>query len=346
MAPLLYDFMSESHYEMTPYVNAWGGTPDKGFSQFLDLPRYSTGYVTLFHTLGFMTETHMLKPYNRRVESTYAYLLGVLDFLSKEGKTVVRHRNQAKELVKVQQQFPVTWKLDRSQHSDLLFKGYEPEYRVSEVTGQQRLKYNRNRPFERIVPYYNHYIPDIIVDKPDYYFVAQGWHDIIERLQSNGVEIEQFERDTIIKVEVYYIEDYSSPDKPWEGHYFHSEVEVRKASKQVQFYKGDYKIAVNQWVNRYIIETLEPQAADSFFRWNYFDTILGQKEHYSAYVFEDYAKQLLADNPRLKTEFEEKRKSDPEFSKSSRAQLDFIYQRSSHYEKEYRISHVFRYSVN
>jgi hypothetical protein len=45
----------------TPYVNAFSETPDNGFMQFFDSPRYSTGYTSLFNTIGFVVETHMLK---------------------------------------------------------------------------------------------------------------------------------------------------------------------------------------------------------------------------------------------------------------------------------------------
>jgi hypothetical protein len=52
---------------ITPYVNVFGRTPEEGFSQFFDAPRYSTGYTTIWNTLGLMIETHMLKPYDKRV---------------------------------------------------------------------------------------------------------------------------------------------------------------------------------------------------------------------------------------------------------------------------------------
>ena len=47
---------------MAPYVYSLGSTPDDGIMGFLETPKYSTGYATLFGTLGFTTEAHMLKP--------------------------------------------------------------------------------------------------------------------------------------------------------------------------------------------------------------------------------------------------------------------------------------------
>lgn len=66
--------MLKRNHAMTPYVNVYGVSPENGFSQFMDHPRYSTGYTTLWNTLGFMIETHMLKPYKDRVLGTQAIM--------------------------------------------------------------------------------------------------------------------------------------------------------------------------------------------------------------------------------------------------------------------------------
>ena len=105
--------------------------------------------------------------------------------------------------------------------------------------------------------------------------------------------------------------------------------------QEVEFYAGDYVIYVNQPNNRYIVETLEPQAIDSFFNWNFFDSILGQKEGYSSYVFEDTAAELLQKDPALKQKLEAEKQKNPELAKSGRAQLDFVYKNSDYYEKTY-----------
>ncbi|NQY05055.1 MAG: M14 family metallopeptidase, partial [Flavobacteriaceae bacterium] len=71
LMPGLENDLASKKLDITPYVNVWGTTPEAGWSQFMDYPRYSTGYTTLFNTLGMMVETHMLKPYKARVEQTY-----------------------------------------------------------------------------------------------------------------------------------------------------------------------------------------------------------------------------------------------------------------------------------
>jgi hypothetical protein len=86
---------------------------------------------------------------------------------------------------------------------------------------------------------------------------------------------------------------------------------------------------------RYLLETLEPTAPDSFFNWNYFDTILQQKEGFSPYVWEDKASEFLNDHPIIKAQFEAKKVSDPNFANNWYAQLDWIHKQSPNYERSH-----------
>ena len=95
-----------------------------------------------------------------------------------------------------------------------------------------------------------------------------------------------------------------------------------------QFYAGDYLVLTNQSNVRYILETLDPQAKDAFFVWNFFDSFMQRKEYFSGYVFEDYAAQFLRENPAFQKEFEEKKDADTSFANSASKQLMFIYENS------------------
>ncbi len=344
MMPKMFQHMMNVDVKMTPYVNAWGATPDKGWPQFFDGPRYSSGYAALFQTIGFMSETHMLKPYKNRVEATYHFLLGTTRFMNMEGNKIMKLKKAARSKVKTQKEFPISWKLDRSVSTTIEFEGYTPEMVPSALSGDQRLKYHRDQPFKKSVPYYNKYVPDVTVTKPDFYIIPQGWHRVIEKMKLNGVEMERLTEDKTMEVEAYHIEDYNSPKSPYEGHYFHSKVEVSKKTILWKFRKGDVLVPVNQINNRYIVETLEPQAYDSFFRWNYFDSILQMKEHYSSYVFEDLAVEIVKENADIREALEKKRQEDPDFAQDGRAQLDFVYKKSDHYEKAHLLYPVFRFN--
>lgn len=344
--PSLYKRMKEMDTEMCPYVNAWDHTPDKGFEGFLETPRFATGYTTLFHTIGFVTETHMLKPYPQRVEATYSFLYAITELAGKNIQQIKSARKKAKEETLNQQTFALQWKVDTTKVDSLFFRGYEAAYKRSDVTGQDRLYYDRSKPFNKNVPYYNNFKVTAEVNRPKAYIIPQAWSKVIERLKLNTVKMEKLISDTTIKVNAHYISSYKSGSKPYEGHHLKTETQIETKQQIISFFKGDYVIYCNQEANRYIIETLEPKGADSWFTWGFFDGILQQKEWFSDYVFIDEAEKMLKNDAKLKQEFESRKASDTAFAKDQWQMLYWLYQRSKFFEPSFNRYPVYRVEFN
>ncbi len=345
LIPDLKQKMKKQKWSIIPYVNVYGNrTPNEyGIPQFFDSPRYSSGYASLFHSLGFINETHMLKPFKQRVMATYDFMIAMLEHLNKQGKQIQQMRKATAAKVAQQQKFTIGWKMDRSQFKEITFKGYTPKMIDSKVTGKKRLFYDRAQPVTKKIKYYNVFKPSLTIQKPKAYVISKAWHNVIDLLKKNGVKVQQLTKDQTIAVDAYYITDYKSYSQPFEGHYVHYATQVNTKPQKVKFYEGDYVVFVNQPANKYIIATLEPQATDSFFSWNFFDTILQQKEGFSSYVFEDIAEKLLKESPDLRKRFEAKKQADAKFRENARQQLTFIYQNSPYYEKEHLRYPIFRY---
>src|SRR5690606_9422940 len=289
----------EHDWEITPYVNVYNDVPDKGFQQFLDTPRYSTGYAALWNTLGLMIETHMLKPYKDRVEGTYRALQSVVDVAERDGPTIKDLRARAQRKYLTERYYPVNFKADSTNISKLIFKGYEGEMINSELTGGSRLQYDQSKPFEKEIDYYNNFEPTERIEIPRAYVIPQGWWNVIDNLKMNKIEMTTLTRDTVMQVEVYRIDSYETRVNAFEGHYPHYNTTVSKTLENVTFRKGDIFIKTFQPGVRYLLETLEPITTDSFFNWNFFDPILQQKEGFSPYVFEDEAARILAEDVEL-----------------------------------------------
>ncbi|MGN6166002.1 MAG: hypothetical protein ACTHOF_15815, partial [Flavisolibacter sp.] len=186
------------------------------------------------------------------------------------------------------------------------------------------------------------YRDTLSVEKPKAYIIPQGWWKVIERLQANRVQMQRLAKDTAIEVQWYKIENYQAIPRPFEGHHLNTKVQVSKNTKTIHFRKGDYYIPLNQIANRFLIETLEPQAEDSYFAWNFFDPVLGQKEGYSDYHFEDVAAEYLKQHTEIKTKLEEKRATDTSFAKNADAQLNFVFQNSIYFEPAFLQYPVYR----
>ena len=342
MMPTLKQKLLEKNWDITPYVNVFNQVPEEGFSQFMDYPRYSTGYATLFNCLGVMVETHMLKPYKQRVEGTYELMKSMIDITEEQGDKISELRNSALANFQSKKTYPLDWIIDTTKTTTLNFKGFEGHFIESKITGANRLKYDRTKPFTKKISYQNYFKPSLEVKIPDAYIIPQGWHNVIDLLKLNAVKMHVLERDSTITVESYKIEDYKTREMPFEGHYLHYKVTVSKNNQNITFKKGDVIIKTAQPSFRYIIETLEPQAPDSFFNWNFFDTILQQKEWVSPYVWEDLALKILDKNPKLKVEFEEKKKNEKDFTDQWYAQLDWIHKQSKYYEKAHLQYPIYR----
>jgi len=284
----------------------------------------------------------MLKPFDQRVNATYALMQCFIDFTSRNSIIIKETRERARNALKTQATFPITWKLDKSKFTTITYKGYTAGYKASEVSGHPRLYYNRTKPFEVQVPFYNYYQADGFVEKPKAYIIPQGWWKIIELLKLNKVEMSRLKKDSSIEVEVIRIDDYKTTTMQYEMHHPNSNVKISSTKQRMNFRKGDYYVPMNQVANHFLIETLEPQGEDSYFAWNYFDAILGQKEGYSAYAFEDIAADYLKTNPALKEKLEQKRVVDTAFAKNGGAQLNFVFQNSPYFEPVSRRYPVYR----
>jgi zinc carboxypeptidase len=340
--PGLYASMKQKGYDLVPYVSFGGNSPDAGMTAYFDGPRYSSGYATLWHTFAFVPETHMLKPYDQRVKSTYALMQSFIEFTATNSATIKKLRDQTKASVKTQTDFPISWVLDRDRSGEVTFKGYEAGRKPSNISGQPRLYYDRDKPYEKKIKYFNYFNTKTSIKKPTAYVVPQGWWKVIDLLKLNKVEMRRLSKDSSIEIEVYKIDDYKTAPRQYEMHHLNSDVKVSSSTLTIKFRKGDYLIPLNQVANRFLVEVLEPQADDSYFAWNYFDAILGQKEGYSGYAFEEIAEEFLKNNPDVKTKLEQRRATDTAFAKNGSAQLNFVYQNSPYFEPDYMKYPVYR----
>ena len=342
MMPEIVKDLNKKKVEITPYVNAFDDTPDNGFAQFFDSPRFATGYTSLFNSIGFVVETHMLKKYSDRVKVTYDYMVSTIDFTDKNYQKIKDLRLKNELQYQSGKKYTLKWEIDSSKVEKITFLGFEGSHKKSDVTTGNRLFYDRNKPYKKTIPYYKEYksAKEIIIPKA--YVIPKGFWHAIDLLKSNNVQYSQLKNDTIIEVESYKITDFKTSTNAYEGHYLHRNTAVSSKKEKIKFYEGDYLFQTNQKAVKYLLETLEPEAIDSFFNWNFFDTMLQQKEGYSEYVFEDLANQILKENPALKLELEQKKTTDLIFEKSPEAQLDWVYKHSVHYEKAHLQYPVYR----
>lgn len=342
LLPALYKAMEDSGLPMCPYVMS-DGTPDKGILGFNDSPRYSSGYAALFGAISLLTETHMLKPFLQRLESNYVFMDLLVRQLITDAETIaaLRYRHEAYD--RSMSEYPLQWRPDKDRADTILFRGYAAAYRPSEVSGQPRLYYDRDKPWVATIPYYDYYTPSLYADRPLYFLIPQAWEEVIQRLEWNGVRMARLIRDTVLSSDYMRIASYQTMRRPYEGHYPHYDVSVTPEHTERQWRQGDVAVPLDQPAFRYLMETLDPRGEDSFFAWNFFDAMLSRKEGYSDYVFEDLASEFLQARPDIQEALQAKKDADPDFAANPGAQLFFIYERSPWSEPGYLLYPVARH---
>lgn len=333
MLPALFAGMEARGWPTCPYVNPVQDSPDHGIAEFLETPRFSTGYAALHHTIGFMPETHMLKSFAARYDSMRALVETALEFTVAHGATIAALRRVDRANFSEAATLPVHWSMDPAQRASFLFKGYAAVYRPSILGDYTRLAYDRSAPWERDIDYYNSFPADVEVQAPAAYIVPQQWREAIERLRWNGVQMERIDADGLRQVDFYQVLAVQSRANAYEGHMFHDEVDLERRSGMLAVRAGDYLVRLDQAQARYAVEMLEPQGHDSFFRWGLFNSVLEKKEAYSDYVFEDHAAELLRDEPALKTAFTAWKAANPALLNDQNAVLDFIFANCARYRE-------------
>lgn len=330
--PSVKQALSKKGTDLFPYIELKEDVPDKGIVAFNDLPRYAMGYASLFHSVSFTLETHMLKPFPQRVEATLQFIEELLPWMRKNAKEIEHARKTAIEWSYRQHFFRFNYKMTEKADT-LIFKGFTSGYKTSEVSGLPRLYYDRSRPFEKKVPYYGQYIAEDSVEVPEYYFVSVADKRVIERLSANGIRYWPLRSDSSVLVEQLFVVSFATGENPYEGHYLHGEVLIESRKDTVLLSKGTLCIPTVQPGRQWLVSVMEPATEDSFFAWNFFDSHLQRKEHFSPYVFEDKAAELLRTDPRLRSELEAKKRENKAFAENGYAQLEFIYSNSPYFEK-------------
>ena len=340
LLPEMTQALKKKNWDLFPYVETVKETPDDGIYQFNDLPRYAMGYASLFNAMAFTVETHMLKPFPDRVRATYDFMKYLIEWSKENAALIETARVKSNEWTKKKAYF--TYNYNRTADKDsILFKGFTARVDTHEITKLGHLTYDISKPYERKIPFYKYYNPKDSIAIPSYYLVRGQERKIIEQLAANGIAIETLKEEKKLRVKAQVVRSFDAISKPYEGHYMHPSKDIERVEQWITFRPGDVLISTKQIGGQFLHSVLQPEAEDSYFTWNYFDSYLQEKEYFSNYVFKDKIKEILQNNPELKKAYETKRQNDSDFANSEWQQLYFLYQNSVYFEPSYMMLPVF-----
>ncbi|MBE9481874.1 MAG: peptidase M14 [Bacteroidetes bacterium] len=328
--------MEKAGYPIFPYVafRRWHD-PKSGLRSMLSTPRLSQGYSAIQNRIGFLIENHMLKDYKTRVSATYEALIITCKFLNKEYEKLIMLNKIADEYSAGSEfrskKFPIDF---RASNDSIMvdFKGFEYEVERSNLSGGNWFKYS-DKPVDFKLPYFNNQNPVVEVDLPEAYIIPPEWIDVIERLELHGIKYSQLDEPVVIPVKTYKFKNVSWRQLPYEGRHPVS-FDYDEIIEEREFSAGSVVIDMNQRTARVIAHILEPKAPDSYLYWGFFDAIFEQKEYAESYVMESLARKMLAEDPELKKEFEQKKTNNPDFANNFWAILNWFYSKTPYWDQK------------
>ncbi|MBL1212122.1 MAG: peptidase M14 [Ignavibacteriae bacterium] len=342
--PFVEKQVEDDGFLISPFVGFIDGDVRNGIYDWIASPRFSNGYASLQNTLGLLIETHMLKPYKERVFSTLSLLTAVLELVNSDNENILEmnakaEQDRMKRYGSERELYPYKFKRTND-YDTFIYKGLKPIEKFSEITGGKINTYT-DIPVEYEVPYYNKDSVTNYIDPPLGYIVPAEWKSIIEICDAHGINYIELNDDKLYTVEKIKFRDVEFASFPYEGRFIPS-YNYDKTIEEFTASKGSFYIPVKQRTVGVILNLFEPDASDSFVKWGFFNTIFEQKEYFENYSMEPIAKKMLAEQPELKKEFEEKLKSDEDFRNDPYSRLNFFYENSPYYDQQLNVYPILR----
>ncbi len=326
--------MAADGFPMIRYVSFrnWHD-PRSGLQAWAAGPRFSQGYAAVRNRPGLLIETHMLKDYPNRVQTSGLLVRHTMAWLNAHGgelRAAVEAADRATASPGFRDRpFPLTFqRSDSSRTIDFLGVAYETL--TSEVTGGD---YNRfgTEPEIWKVESYDTVEPERTVDLPAAYLVPPEWTAVLDRLRWHGARFRRLAVPVDLAVRTYRFQDATWGQRPYEGRNT-VEFGIAAGTETLIFPAGTAVVPVGQPAARAIAHLLEPGGPDSLARWGFFNAVFDRVEYVESYVIEAMIPQMLADRPELAAELEAAKAADPAWAKDPWNIRMWFYERTPYYD--------------
>ena len=320
--------------------------PRSGFAVTTAPPRFSHEYAAARNRLGVLVETHSWKSYAQRVAATHDTLQVLFEQALAEQASWRAAAARADEAAARLAGTDVVlgYQADATPRT-IDFPGYAYTVTTSEISGKGWIVYDETKPEIWHIPLYDHMVPALTVHAPRAGYVVPAtqaaWLAPLLRRQGIHFDVLTGGHDDLA-VEGYRIAELSY-GAPFEGH---TPVKVTGAWRPTKqsFPAGSLLVPIAQKRALLVLHLLDPGAPDSVVAWGLCSAMFEQKEFMEDYVLEGEARRMLAADPKLKAEFEQRLAGDTAFAQSPEKRLAFFYERHPSWDQ--RIGWVPVYRVD
>ncbi|WP_407459987.1 M14 family metallopeptidase [Xanthomonas campestris pv. raphani] len=318
--------------------------PSSGFADDVSPPRFSHGYFLLRNRFGMLVETHSWKQYPVRVRVTRNAIVSVLQQAARHGTHWLAdaHAADRRASALAGHREPLSYAAGPGTRT-VAFRGYAYTRTPSPVSGALMTRYDERTPQIWKVPLRDQIAPDVTVEAPrgGYLVPAAQAALVADTLRLHGITFQTLTQAGDRTVQSFRADTATFAARSNEGHQGLAVSGQWRAETRV-VPAGSLFVPIAQPKARLVMAILEPQAPDSLLQWGLFNLAFERKEYMEDYVAEDVAHEMLARDPALKAQFEQRLASDPAFAADPQARLEFFYRLHPSWDERYRLYPVLR----
>ena len=316
--------------------------PESGILIDIFDPRYSEGYAASRNRLGLLIENHIYKPYEQRVKATIEAFIGSARILAENKETLVKATAHADTVVSSPEYRKIPMDLTfKPVNKDSVWVDYLSWARdtvKSDLSGADWVRHNYDKPITLKCPLITSYEPTSSLQLPEAYILMPHWTDVIALLDLHDIKYTRISQAKQVEVETYRYTKAVFSSRQSEGRIPVLKTEYTTQKETLMVPEGSVIIDMNQPNGRLAAWLLEPSAPGSLVYWGFFNQVVQSTHEFWIRLpyMEEKGRELLAKDPVLKAEFEE-RKKDPKFANDPQAILNFFYQKvkkSAHQNNE------------
>jgi hypothetical protein len=319
--------------------------PASGFAATSPPPRFSNGYWDLHNRFALLVETHSWKDYPTRVRVTRNIIVSLADMMGREG---ARWRAQELESDARAQSLggqDVALDFVPGPHLTTIdFLGYAYTRLPSAISGSLVTRYDITRPQVWHIPYRDEVVAKTMVKAPAGGYVVPVAHAawVAEKLMLHGIHFERLTRAAPeAQTETFRATNATYSKAPFEGHTTLA-LEGKWQPERRALPAGSLFVPIAQPNARVLMTLLEPQSPDSLAAWGFFNTAFEAKEYMEPYVAEEFARNILAKDPKVAEAFNRRLAEDAQFAATPQARLDFFYRLSPSWDERLNLYPVYR----
>lgn len=329
----LNEQMTEVGFPMFLYASFRNSNaPEQGIFINIYDPRYSEAYAAARNRIGLLLENHIYKPYKQRVECTIeairasARIIGehkeeLFDVVERADKAVSSPEYRRKPM-------DLTYRAVNRDSVWIDYLAWERETVKSDLSGADWTRHNYDKPITVKAPLITSYDATSSIKLPEAYIFMPQWTDVIELFDLHDIKYTRLTEPKEIEVETYRYNGATFSTRQSEGRIPVVKTDYTTQTETLEYPAGSILIDMNQPSARLAAWMLEPSAPGSLVYWGFFNQVLQPTNEFWIRLgyMEEKGRELLAKDPALKAEFDEKMK-DPAFAKDSNAILNFFYER-------------------